>query len=92
MMCHSFIPQRKSDTTDKKTKDYNNKLHSNLCSFEGLFDFRRYLSKISDCTEENADVIKYDYQLMDDAWWFLNSEGYKVYRRWMSEDEKNEKI
>ena len=82
MMCQGFIPMKKSVTSAKFTKDYNNRLHSNLCSFEGLFDFRRYISSISGCTEESADVIKYDYQLMDDAWWFLNSEGYTVYKRW----------
>ena len=29
-------------------------------------------------SEEEKDVIKYDYQLMDDAWWLLNKGGYII--------------
>ena len=32
----------------------------------------------SSAYEEQADVIKYDYQLMDDAYWLLSKTGYKI--------------
>ena len=28
--------------------------------------------------ELRMDVIKYDYQLLDDAYWILNKNGYKI--------------
>ena len=31
--------------------------------------------------EEKYDVIKYDYQLMDGAWWLLNESGFQMIRR-----------
>ena len=38
------------------------------------------LSTIEGFLLEKADVIKYDYQLLDDAYWLLNSNGYKIIR------------
>ena len=31
--------------------------------------------------EKKVDVIKYDYQIMDDAWWLLNENGYEMVKR-----------
>ena len=31
--------------------------------------------------ELENDVIKYDYQLLDDAYWILKENGYKIVRR-----------
>ena len=32
-------------------------------------------------SEHAADVIRYDYQLLDDAYWLLTKSGYKIVRR-----------
>lgn len=37
--------------------------------------------KIANTTEETEDVIRYDYQLMDDVVWLLGTGGYKICRR-----------
>lgn len=60
-----------------------------LTTFEGLVEFRQ-LVVARDCHskkeedikefEEKKDVIKYDYQLLDDAYWLLNANGYKIIR------------
>lgn len=39
--------------------------------------YKSFMDKPS-AYEEQADVIKYDYQLMDDAYWLLSKTGYKI--------------
>ena len=59
-------------------KNYSVRRHGNLTTFEGLVEYRKIISKRDNCSEESIDVIKYDYQLLDDAYWLLNSSGYKI--------------
>jgi len=59
-------------------KNYAVRRHGNLTTFEGLVEFRRIVAARDGCPEETADVIKYDYQLLDDAYWLLQSNGYKI--------------
>ena len=33
------------------------------------------------CPEVDKDVIKYDYQLLDDAYWLLSACGYKIIKK-----------
>lgn len=53
--------------------------HGNLTTFEGLLEFRKMIAERDGKSEIDTDVIKYDYQILDDAWWFLSSQGYKIY-------------
>lgn len=53
--------------------------HGCLTTFEGLKEYRKILARDGK-TEEEIDKIKYDYQLLDDAYWLLNSNGYKIVR------------
>ena len=62
-------------------KSYALRRHGNLTSFEGLEEFRRMVAKRDGCDELEADVIKYDYQLLDDAHWLLEKNGYKIVKR-----------
>ena len=32
-------------------------------------------------SEEVTDVIKYDYQLLDDAYWLLSTNGFKIIKK-----------
>lgn len=82
MVSCGFIPQSIGKTLEKGSKSYEEKTHANLSSFEGLFQYRKAMAEHLDCEQSDTDVIKYDCQLMDDAWWFLDSKGYKVFRRW----------
>lgn len=61
-------------------KNYAARRHGNLTTFEGLVEFRRIVAARDNCSELEKDVIKYDYQLLDDAYWLLTSAGYKIIR------------
>lgn len=55
--------------------------HRNITTFEGLYEYRRIMAELTGKTEAQTDVIKYDYQLMDDLVWLLKSNGYKIVRK-----------
>lgn len=67
----------------KKTngKNYSLRRHGNLTTFDGLVEFRQMIAKRDGAKEESKDVIKYDYQILDDAYWLLEKTGYKIVRR-----------
>ena len=54
------------------------RLDGNLTTFEGLVKFRKLVAERDHTDELEKDVIKYDYQLMDDAYWLLKNCGYKI--------------
>ena len=60
--------------------NYQMRRHGNLTTFDGLVQFRRLVAERDGCSEESADVINYDYQVMDDAWWILDEMGYGMIR------------
>lgn len=62
-------------------KNYELRRHGNITTMQGLIDFRKLVAKRSGMSEEDCDVIKYDYQLMDDAWWLLDKNGYKIVKK-----------
>lgn len=93
MISKGIIPASKKqilmeqDSCGKYTNGKNIKLrrHGCLTTFNGLIDFRKMIAKrdiIEGETMQQAelrmDVIKYDYQLLDDAYWILNKNGYKI--------------
>ena len=64
-----------------KGKNYLLRRHGNLTTYEGLVLFRGIAAEINGSSELAEDVIKYDYQLLDDAYWFLNECGQEIVRR-----------
>lgn len=62
-------------------KNYAMRRHGNLTTFDGLVEFRKLVARRDHATEMEKDVIKYDYQLMDDAYWLLTLNGYKIVER-----------
>ena len=62
-------------------KSYLMRRHGNLTTFAGLEEFARIVSKRDDIPLEQADVISYDYQIMDDAYWLLDKSGMKIVKR-----------
>ena len=54
--------------------------HGNLTTFEGLVEFRRIVAAAFSKSEEATDVIRYDYQLADDAAWFAARAGLGIVR------------
>ena len=59
-------------------KNYAEHRHGNLTTFEGLIEFRQMVAARDGCAEAEKDVIKYDYQLLDDAYWLLDKSGCKI--------------
>ncbi len=62
-------------------KNYAVRRHGNLTTFDGLVEFRRLLLERDGGEEYDKDVIKYDYQILDDAYWLLSECGYKIVRK-----------
>lgn len=62
-------------------KNFALRRHGNLTTFEGLVEFRQLVSKRDGVSEESKDVIKYDYQLLDDAHWLVSKNNCKIVKR-----------
>lgn len=78
----------KGEVKQSNGKNYQLRRHGNLTTFDGLVEFRHIVAKRDKApdmtmeeTELKKDVIKYDYQLMDDAYWLLTHNGYKIVRK-----------
>ena len=67
-------------------KNYAVRRHGNLTTFDGLVKFRQMISSRDGSSELENDVIKYDYQLLDDAYWLLSKNGYKIIKKGEKED------
>ena len=61
-------------------RNYEVRRHGNLTTFDGLVTFRKILAERSNENEATYDVIKYDYQLLDDAYWLLDRHGMAIVR------------
>ena len=92
MISKGMVPATKKQILEEQTerngkkrytngKNYAARRHGNLTTFEGLIEFRQMVAKRDDCDEGDKDVIKYDYQLLDDAYWLLEKSGCKIVRR-----------
>lgn len=92
MISKGMIPSTKDQILNEKNfdgqkerftngKNYRLRRHGNLTTFEGLIEFRKMIAVRDGCSEEEKDVIKYDYQLLDDAYWLLDRCGYKIVRK-----------
>ncbi len=69
-------------------RNYSERRHGNLTTFDGLVEFREMVAKRDKKegetilqAEERKDVIKYDYQLLDDAFWLLKKTGQKIIKK-----------
>ena len=89
MITRGLVPATKSQILNEKSaigkptngKNYKLRHHGNLTTFKGLEDFRRILAKRDNEVEQNYDKIKYDYQILDDAYWLLEKNGYSIIRK-----------
>ena len=59
-------------------KNYRLRRHGNITTFDGLTEFRRMIAERDGMSEESKDRLRYRYQILDDAYWLLNSNGYKI--------------
>lgn len=75
------MEERNGKLRHSNGKNYRLRRHGNLTTFEGLVTFREMVSERDNGNEADYDVIKYDYQLLDDAYWLLTKNGYKIVKR-----------
>ena len=88
-ICHGFIPatiaeilyDRDADGRYTNGKDFMRCTHGNITTMAGLNAFAEIISKRDNISLEEADVIKYDYQTMDQAYEYLQKSGYVIVRR-----------
>ncbi len=84
MLSKGFVPSSKKEIFDderKNGKNYSLRKHGNLTTFEGLLEFRKLIVQRGEQDELAVDVIKYDYQLLDDAYWLLSNNNYQIVSR-----------
>lgn len=92
MLSKGMIPASKKQILDEQIevdgrlkhtngKNYRLRRHGNLTTFDGLVEFRQMVAKRDQRNETDCDVIKYDYQLLDDAYWLLTKNGYKIIQK-----------
>ena len=92
MLSKGFIPSTLYEIENEKItvngrtkysdgKRFDVRRHGNITTFDGLVTFRQITAKRDGTTELAKDKIKYDYQLLDDAWWLLDRCGYVIYKR-----------
>ncbi len=86
--CKKLIMEERVDGTFTNGRNYAVRRHGNITTFAGLEEFRRMVAerdqKAGETLEEaevRKDVIKYDYQLLDDAYWLLTKNGYKIVKK-----------
>ena len=92
LISKGFVPATKerilTDKTEKNGKavftngkNYKLREHGNLTTWTGLAEFRRMIAERDGVEEVQADVMKYDYQALDDLYRLLSAGGYKIIRR-----------
>jgi hypothetical protein len=75
---HETAVNDKGEVKFTNGKSYDDRRHGNITTFEGLVEFRRIVAERDGKPEADADVIKYDYQLLDGVFWILTTAGYKI--------------
>lgn len=72
MITCGYIPAPLSTLKTHRGRIHEERKHCNITTMEGLIRYRKEMQKHRpEKTEEDLDVIRYDYHLMDDAAWLL---------------------
>ncbi len=73
MLSKGVVPAKRQEILGEKTngKNYSLRRHGNLTTMDGLVEFRKMIANRDGKSELETDVIKYDYQIMDDVIWLL---------------------
>ena len=82
MIASGLIPCSKKELWEQEKDELLEKRkHGNLTTMEGLVEFRETLAKKKNTSAEKEDVIRFDYQIMDDIDWLLKESGYKIIQK-----------
>ena len=86
-IANGFIPASKEEyKAEGKNALLERRKHINIASTKGLSEYAEWQVSEYGCSPSDADVIKYDYQLMDDAIWLLDRSGYTVVKTKKTKD------
>ncbi len=92
MITCGIVPSTKTQIEKGDSKNLALRRHGNISTFEGLKEFRKIMVAVENnkpenkqngivVTEEQTDVIRYDYQIMDDLVWLLDHNDYKIVKK-----------
>ena len=81
MICNGIIPSDIEEIKLNGGRILDKRLHSNLTTMDGLVKYREIVAKATGSSLEKNDVIRYDYQLMDDIVWLLHKCGYNLTKK-----------
>lgn len=81
MITQGIIPSSKEEIVKEGGKNLTLRRHGCLTTFDGLKEYRKIMANRNETNEEREDVIRYDYQLLDDVVWLLERNGKKLIRR-----------
>lgn len=82
MITCGYVPSTIEQIEAGDSKNVELRRHGNITTFKGLIDYRKIVAKLRNCSEENTDVIRYDYEIMDDLVWILTNSGHKIVKRY----------
>lgn len=77
----SQIKAEKKNGKNTNGKSFGLRRHGNLTTMDGLIEFRKMIAERDGIDEYEADVIKYDYEMLDDAYWLLDNCGYEIIKK-----------
>ena len=77
----TYFDEKKGKIKHSNGKSYRLRRHGNITTFDGLVTYRQIISKRDKTDEREEDVIKYDYQLLDDAFYLLDRNQFKIIKR-----------
>ena len=73
-----FVPASREEHREiPKAQRMRRRIHINLTTDRGLRDYEQMCEELG-YSPTDADILKYDYQLMDDAVWLLHRSGYRI--------------
>ncbi len=82
MISCGYIPAGEQEyLTMSKQQLHEQRMHANIVNFEELLRYRRVIATQRNCSEADADVIKYDYRLTDNIPHLLAQSGQKIVRK-----------
>ena len=81
MITQGVVPSSKAQMEKEGGKNLELRRHGCLTTFEGLIEYRQIMAKRNATNEEMEDVIRYDYQMLDDAIWLLERNGNAIVKR-----------
>ena len=81
-ICHGYVPATIEETkANEKKKLLNMRKHRNILTYDGLIQFCHLMMEIKKPDYAENDVIKYDYQILDDLTWLASRVGYTIVKK-----------